>query len=129
MTTILYGFTADYKADMHRHIDKLFTQAKTLNTDRQTRLNATDDLIEAYFAHTEKAPDGNHLERMATLILRDELTDPHPDKMSRAEYPIMSDSQRDERLSDEVSEIWAENVGTDGRDYKLPTRENMRKLR
>lgn len=125
----MYAFTDDYKTDLHAHITQLFTQAKTLNTTREERLHASDDLIEAYYAHCEQVPDGIALERLATLILRDELTDKHPDKMTREEYPLLSDSQREERIGDEVSFKWAEDVATCGRDYKLPTRGNLRKLR
>lgn len=64
-------FTSDYNADMHRHIDALFTAAKTLETSRADRLQASDDLVEAYAAHTGRRPQGTALERLATLILRD----------------------------------------------------------
>lgn len=93
------------------------------------RCASVDILCEAHYAQLGRMPDSNVLERLASLILFDELTDTHPDKMSREEYPILSDSQREERLGDEVSEKWAQDMASDGRDYKLPTRENLRKLR
>jgi len=100
MTT--YVFTDDYKADLHDHITQLFTSAKTLNTSRAERLRASDDLIEAYFEHTETTPDGNALERLATLILRDELTDTNRMKSRNTEYPILSDDQLERREDGEV---------------------------
>ncbi|EPC8408886.1 hypothetical protein ACR3AM_003156 [Bacillus thuringiensis] len=36
-------------------------------------------------------PEPKQLERLADLLLYKELHDAHPDKMSREEYPIMSD--------------------------------------
>ncbi|WP_270574507.1 hypothetical protein, partial [Bacillus glycinifermentans] len=62
------------------------------------------------------------LERMANLIIYEELSDPHPDKMTREEYPIMSETQREERIKSEASEKLAEEYGADGRNYKVPTR-------
>lgn len=107
MTTQLYAFTDDYKADLHRHIDELYTQAKTLDTDRQTRLTESDALIEAYFAHCGYVPDSAPLERLATLILRDELTDTDRMKSRTNEYPILSDDQLERREDGEykLSEI------------------------
>lgn len=97
MNTFL--FTANYNADMQRHIDDLYTAAKTLITSRQERLQASDDLVEAYVSYTGKRPDSTALGRLATLILRDELTDPHPDKMTINEYPILSGWQEESRES------------------------------
>lgn len=129
MNTLEYAFTADYKADMHRHIDSLYQDAKTANTSRERRLITSDALIEAYYEHSEERPDGNALERLATLILRDELTDNDRMKSRNTEYAILSDDQLGRREDGEISFKWAEEIGTDGRDYKTPTRENMRKLR
>lgn len=97
MKTMAYVFTANYKADMHRHIDDLFTDAKVLNTDRQSRIKESDALVESYFAHCGLVPDGVPLERLATLILREELTDSHPDKVTRTAYPILSEDQLERR--------------------------------
>ena len=105
-----YTFTNNYNEELAQYIDGLFTQDKAEKLARQTRLEASDSLIESY-------------------LLRDELADTHPDKMTREEYPLLSDSQRDEREKDEVSFVWSRDVGVDGRDYKMPTRENLRKLR
>lgn len=98
----------------------------SLASDRCARV---DVLCEAHYAQVGRMPDGNVLERLASLILFDELTDTHPDKMTREEYPIMSDSQREERLADEVSAVWSEEIATDGRDYTIPSRDNLRKRR
>ncbi len=124
-----YTFTANYNEELAQYIDGLFAQDKADKLSRQCRLQASDSLIESYVKHTGSRPPSAQLGRLATLILRDELADPHPDKMTREEYPIMSYSQRDEREKDEVSFKWSRDVGVDGRDYKLQTRENLRKLR
>lgn len=132
-----YVFTDDYKTDMHRHIDTLYNEAKTSNTSRERRLTASDTLVEDYVAHSGERPDGNALERLATLILRDELTDAHPDKMAREEYPILSDTQREEREKDEIlTDFNSEDdddtnanhsrlntyLASDGKSYRTPIR-------
>ncbi len=124
-----FTFGANYNEELAQYIDELFLKDKSVKLPRQERLEASDRVIEAYVLRTGKRPPSAQLGRLATLILRDELADPHPDKMTREEYPILSDSQRDEREKDEVSFKWSRDVGVDGRDYKLPTRENLRKLR
>jgi len=124
-----YTFSTNYNEELAQYIDELFSKDKSVKLPRQERLEASDRLIEAYVLRSGKRPPSAQLGRLATLILRDELADPHPDKMTREEYPILSDSQRDEREKDEVSFKWSRDVGVDGRDYKLPSRENLRKLR
>lgn len=124
-----YVFTDDYKADMHHHISAMYKQAKKDELSREERLQASHDVVEAYVAHTGERPDGNALERLATLILREELTDMHPDKMTREEYPIMSDRQRDTRERGELSLKAVQDVGTDGQDYRVQSRDNNRKMR
>lgn len=69
------------------------------------------------------------LDRFSDLVMYEELKWSHPDKMSIVEYPVMSDTQEEERHDDEVSLKWAESVATDGRDYAKQTREYRRKLR
>lgn len=139
MKTLHYAFTDDYKADMHRHIDDLYSQAKTLDTDRQSRIDESDALVEAYFAHCGKVPDSAPLERLASLILREELTDSNPYKMRHEAEPILSENQyrrrtegkhesrlgKDGKLRPLIREVpitLAENIGTDGRDYSFPNR-------
>lgn len=92
------------------------------------RINS-DRIVESFFAVVGKIPSTAQLDRLASYLLFDELTDEHPDKMTREEYPILSESQRDERLKDEVSFSWAESVAIDGRDHQPRTRDYARKLR
>lgn len=124
-----FTFTEDFNNDMHAHIDELFSEYRQRKTSRRERLEASDSLIESYVEYTGERPDSTALERLGTLILLDELTDPHPDKMTREEYPIMSDSQREERLKDEIPLKWAQSVAIDGRDYRVKTRDGNRKFR
>ncbi|MDQ0174399.1 hypothetical protein [Bacillus chungangensis] len=121
-----FTFTDKYTEDFQRYVDELYENPIA---DRQKRIETVDQLINDYVQATGKRPAGAQLDRLATLILREELTDMHPDKMSRAEYPLLSPSQQGRRHSGERSFKLAEEVATDGRDYRLPTRLNRRILK
>ena len=97
--------------------------------DRQARFAEIERVIDEYITKYGQRPNQRLLDRLATLCLYEEITDPHPDKMSRNEFPIMSDTQREERIDDEVSSAWSRNIGADGRDYQRQTRHYRRKLR
>ena len=124
-----FTFGANYNEELAQYIDELFTKDKAEKLARQTRLDASDRLIEAYVSRTGNRPPSAQLGRLATLILRDELADPHPDKMTREEYPILSESQRDEREKDEVSFKLSQDVASDSHDYRIKTRDSNRKFR
>lgn len=66
--------------------------------------------------------DSALIERLTDAILDEELTDTHPDKITRTEYPFMSTWQIDLRRDRETGLKAAEETGTDGRDYRKPTR-------
>lgn len=62
------------------------------------------------------------LDRLADAVLDEEITDPNPYKVQHAEYPFFSQRQLDLRRDRETSLKAAEEVGTDGRDYRVPKR-------
>lgn len=62
------------------------------------------------------------LDRLADVLLYEDLTDEHPDKVARNEYPIMSDRQLETRRSGEVGTKLAEDYGTDRRNHREPKR-------
>jgi ribosomal protein L17 len=135
MTQTTFVFTNDYKNEFKRYVDELFARAKRGDlADRAERMALIDELIESYIAATGQRPDNVQLDRLATLCLREELTDRHPDKMSREEFPIMSDEQyvrrktglnrkKDGRGIIETSFKLAEEYGADGRNYRRPKRK------
>ncbi len=72
--------------------------------------------------------DPKQLERLANLLLYEELSNTHLDKMAREEYPTMSVHQLSRRHSGEVSIKVAEEYGVDRRNYKpLIRRKRTRK--
>ncbi|GMK47634.1 hypothetical protein PghCCS26_47640 [Paenibacillus glycanilyticus] len=66
--------------------------------------------------------DSALLDRLTDAILDEELTDPHPDKVTRTEYPFMSDWQLDLRRDRETGLKAAEETATDGLNYRKPTK-------
>jgi len=101
MTQTTFVFTTDYKNEFKRYVDELFTYAKVAGryagydlADRAERMALIDELIESYIAATGERPDSVQLDRLATLCLREELTDKHDKwKAKHEEYPFLSDSQ------------------------------------
>jgi hypothetical protein len=113
MTQTTFTFTDDYKNEFKRYVDELFAATKRgQHANRQKRMTVIHELIEAYIAATGERPDPTQLDRLATLILREELTDDDPYKMSHEEDPILSDTQRGRRYKREKTK---EDVIT-GRD-------------
>jgi hypothetical protein len=111
-----YDFVScDYKSKFRAIIDDLFARAKRGEpelADRQSRMRLIEALTNAYITQTGERPDHTQLDRLATLILREELTDDDPYKMSHEEDPILSDTQRGRRYKREKTK---EDVIT-GRD-------------
>lgn len=142
MMTIINEFQAGQHTEQaHEYCDLLWNLAQA---DKKTglpslasdRCASVDVLCESYYAQLGKMPDSNVLERLASLILFDELTDTHPDKMTLEEYPILSETQREERVKDEIATDFSEeedntngshsrlntHLASDGRSYRNPIR-------
>lgn len=115
--------------DAHNDITAQFKQFKRSQTDRVSRITFSNSLTERYLEVNGKIPPVTVLDRLATLILQDELADKHPDKMTRNDYPLLSDSQADLRYSGERSMNAAMDVAADGVDYRVKTRDSNRRMR
>lgn len=127
--TITTEFTNEYKQQAPQYAELLFNIATKCKPKPALRVNKAKEVTESYFEHTGEVMAAESLEILADMILMDELLDTHPDKMSKKEYPIMSNSQQDERYSGEVDFEWTSNIGTNYVDYTINTRDNMRKRR
>jgi hypothetical protein len=141
MTQTTFAFTNDYKNEFKRYVDELFTYVKVTGryagydlADRAERMQLIDELIESYIAATGQRPDSVQLDRLATLCLREELTDSDPHKMKRDEFPLLNDDQyirrktglhrkKDGRGVMETSFKLAAEIGTDGKNYRKPKRK------
>jgi hypothetical protein len=122
---------ADYKAVLHEEITKLQRSTKRGELPREARIVKIEELTEEYFTKAGEMPDSTALERLADLILLEELTDNDRMKVRNNEYPFLSETQIARRqegvharggTSGEVPLAAAESVGTDGKSYGVPTR-------
>jgi hypothetical protein len=148
MTQTTFVFTIDYKNEFKRYVDELFTYAKVAGryagydlADRAERMALIDELIESYIAATGQRPDSVQLDRLASLCLREELTDNRKNKMRSEENPIMSENQyrrrtegkhvrrsKDGKKGAALTEVpmkAAYDYGTDGRNYRIPKRRQL----
>jgi hypothetical protein len=123
----------DYKTRLHESITELQQATKRGVLSRERRFEYIEAITEEYFRLTGEMPDAVALERMADLCLWEELTDPDEHKVSRNEYPFLSETQiarrqegKHSRKTDnpkiEVPLGIAENYGVDGKTHDYPTR-------
>jgi hypothetical protein len=116
---------ADYKTKLHEDITELQQATKRGEMPREVRLVKIEQLTEDYYAKAGEWPDSVALERLADLVLYEELTDTNPDKMTAEEYPFMGEHQfdrRDKRESAVGSAI--DNSAADGRKHFRPTKRS-----
>lgn len=114
---------------MHDLISEEFTKFKRDKTTREHRMQFAEQLTEQYFADHEFMPDGTVLDRLGTLILQDELADTDIHKTAHNERPLLSDRQAQRRYERENSMKAAQDVATDGKDYRVKTRDSNRRMR
>lgn len=121
----------DYKTKLHEEITKLQQVTKRGEMPRDVRLVKIEELTENYFDKTGEWPDGVALERLADLCLYEELTDNDRMKVRNNEYPFLSETQIARRqegvharggTSGEVPLSAADSLGSDGKNYGIPTR-------
>ena len=98
-----YDFTlGKHTTQAHEYIDELIDEAYRQRPGPQERVQKASALCEAHYEQIGRYPDSSVLNRLAWYIVIDDMIDRHPDKMTREEYPIMSDDQlerRDEKTS------------------------------
>ncbi|PET15020.1 hypothetical protein CN513_21145 [Bacillus cereus] len=122
----IFDINGDYKMQFETYVNKLIITHRESNSEaisnRDVRAEEIKSLTDAYVGTVGERPESKQLERLADLLLYEELHDTHPDKMTREEYPIMSEHQLSRRHSGEVSMKVAEEYGSDRRNYKPPVR-------
>jgi hypothetical protein len=93
--------------------------------DRQKRINQIDELIKNYvIANGGKIPEAYELERLGSLILREELTSKNLHKVAHEERPVLSERQLERRAIRELNVDVTHTQGIDGKDYRRPTKVN-----
>lgn len=127
---IKFTFTDNYNEEFNGYINDLYTKTKAGEFglgDRQVRISAVDDLINSFVEFTGKIPKPTQLDRLSSLILREELTDPTPWKTRNTEYPIHSERQEKGINDNEVGLLAAENYDTSGKNQNYPKRRKRSK--
>jgi len=107
---------------LHNAISTEFTRFKREHTNRQRRIDVTERLTEQYFAEHGAMPSASVLERMATLILQDELADATPWKSQNNEYHIQSEREELDYYKGLVAKQVPDTIATTGVDMRTPTR-------
>ena len=96
-TKYTFDINGDYKAQFETYVNTLITSIRESGSsaisNRDVRAKEIKSLTDAYVGTVGERPDEFQLERLTDLLLYEELTDSHPDKMTRNEYPIMSETQ------------------------------------
>ncbi|HDR7992626.1 hypothetical protein COK77_08075 [Bacillus cereus] len=125
-TKYTFDIKGDYKTQFETYVNTLITSLRESDSgaisNRDVRAKEIKSLTDAYVEAVGERPEPKQLERLADLLLYEELHDTHPDKMTLEEYPIMSETQLSRRHSGEVSMKVAEEYGVDRRNYKPPVR-------
>ncbi|MBA9027537.1 hypothetical protein [Peribacillus huizhouensis] len=113
----------DYKTQLHESITKLQAETKRGELPRELRMVKIEQLTEDYYAKAGEMPDEVALERLADLVLYEELSDMNEHKIAQTEYPFLSERQFDRRDSRESSVGDAiDNSAADGRVHLKPTK-------
>lgn len=128
-----YDFTGDYTTKLDGYVNELVKKKREM--DRESRMTAVEHMTDEYIIQTGKRPDVKPLLRLTDFVLHDELSDPHPDKITRNEFPILSDRQYRKRtegkerrrntagvVTREVPLTHAQYVATDELNYSAPSR-------
>src|SRR5699024_7826605 len=117
----------DYNETLRNRYEELRKQTRAGTLPLDDRIKAIDEAVSDYVASQDedfeyKHAKGGHvpiqlrndrlLDLIADLLMHEYLTWSHPDKMSIVEYPILSNSQQDER---NLRDLLLEDVST-GKD-------------
>ncbi|MEK4267930.1 hypothetical protein [Bacillus sp. FSL W8-0940] len=113
------------KTLLHEMITELQQRTKAGELDRIERIEEITALADAYFDAVGEHPDSIALERMANLIIYEELSDTNKNKMKNDEYPIMSERMEKTRRSGETSEKMAEEYDEFGKNQGKPARRRL----
>ena len=66
------------------------------------RMKVIDDLLVAYVKQTGEVPDATQINRLTDFILREDLRNRHPDKVTNTDFPFLSGGQQKLRERREV---------------------------
>lgn len=129
MTSIVTVFTVDFVSQADEYINLLFYLVKRSDSTAEERIAKVEAITEAYFEKVGWHIDAQKLDRLATLILWDDNKDTDQHKVKHTEYPSFNKRQMIRRKQKEASDVWFDTIGSDRRNYRIPTRDNNRFMR
>lgn len=92
----------EYHDKITELFDEYYSAEKDAKPTPNKRIDDSNELTEEYIERHGKRPPASVLSRLATYVLLDTLTDSHPDKITREEYPILSKSQQKRRAKTQL---------------------------
>lgn len=99
-------FIGDFKEEFSKQVTKLL---KTVDDegnppDIPTRIRIIEAIFDAYIEQTGYVPDGAQVQRLANWMLLEDLTNNHPDKVTREPYPFLTKRQLRTRYNRELAD-------------------------
>lgn len=123
----MYKFSDDYKTDFIAFVDDLFLRLDTLGCaiyTQEERIADVKRLTDDYVSQTGKRPATGQLDRLSTLILKEDKKKRKGVLVKREEYPFLSERQFETRMRNEVAFVGAMTYDSTGANRILPTRTN-----
>lgn len=121
----VFDIARDYKAKFTSYVDDLINCRESDSnaiSNRDIRAEEIKSLTDAYVETVEELPDEFELERLADLLLYEELHDKDRMKVRNNEYPFLSERQLLRRRSEETFDKMYEEYSVDKRNHKAPIR-------
>lgn len=89
------AFVGNYKVRCEREVSSLLSLLDSEGNppSLKYRIEAIDVLFDAYIEQTSEVPDGVQVQRLGNWLLLEDMTNNHPDKVSREEYPFLTKRQ------------------------------------
>ncbi|WIL49628.1 hypothetical protein QP042_13725 [Bacillus bombysepticus] len=96
-TKYIFDTNGDYKTQFETYVNTLINSLRESDSDaisnRDVRAEEIKSLTDAYVGTVGERPEPKQLERLADLLLYEELHDTDRMKVRNNEYPILSDTQ------------------------------------
>jgi hypothetical protein len=111
--------------NLNEIIDDIRRKTKAGELPREVRIAEIDRATEDWYRKTGDMPDAKQLERLADLILHEELTDGSNEILSDTQIARRQEGKHTRKTDNPKIEVpfkIAENVGIDNRNYNKPIR-------
>lgn len=107
-------FTGDYKETFNEMVtNTLSLQEDGAVPSIECRKEVIEVMTDEYIMQTGQTPDGVQVQRLANWLLLEDLSNTHPDKVTREEYPFMTKRQLRTRYHRERADEHIPNTHTE----------------